>query len=497
MAAYSRLIEELGELGSLSQIGSILSWDQETLMPPRGIGDRAKQLSLLSTLIHRRATSDTLKGLIEEAEKEELDEYQRSIVRETKRDYEKAVTLPESLVKEIAETRPKAIEAWSKAKQDDDFPLFAPLLEKVLDQQISVAECYGYEDTPYDAALDQYEPHLLTRDVKVVFAELRERYVPLVKRILDGVEEDYDAPFAGMQFPSSKQMDLSRTLIKGIGYDLEGGRLDLSRHPFTTGSNGDVRVTTWVDETCLKPSIFASVHEAGHGMYVQGHLEKYWNTPLGEVASLSLHESQSRLWENIIGRSRGFWHHYWPEVVSTFPAMEEKGMEAWYRHVNSVKRSYIRVEADEVTYNLHILLRFEIEQRMIGGNIDISEIPHVWNDLMEKYVGIRPQNDTQGCLQDIHWSMSSMGYFPTYALGNLLTAQIFDSARKAMPDLETDISTGQFSPLLDWLRSEIHQYGRMYTFPEMTQRVTGQPLKVDFFINYIKEKYGELYGLSL
>jgi len=493
---YDKLVEFNKETSYLDQAASILHWDQETYMPPGAVEDRAAQLSTLSAMIHQRNTSSTFGDLLSGLKNDKtLSETQSAVVREYSRKYERMTSLPEELVREITKTQSLAQQAWAKARKENDYPAFRPFLDKMIELKQKEAECVGYDDKPYDALLDEYEPYMTCREVTEVFSRLRDRLVPIVEKIAAAAEIDDSILTRG--YPLDRQEQFSKAIVTDLGYDWDHGRLDITAHPFTTGGNRDVRITTRYSEEDLRPALFASIHEAGHALYEQGYLEEHYHTPMAEPISLGIHESQSRMWENLIGRGLPFWQHYLPKLKETFPNMTDVGLVQFHRAINKVKPSFIRVEADEVTYNLHILLRYEIETEIFDGKITAEEMPSVWNERFEKYLGITPPDDANGCLQDIHWSMGLFGYFPTYALGNLYSAQFLNAARKTIPDLGSEVSRGEFKTLLGWLRHNIHQHGKFYPAQELAEKVTRERLNEDHFISYLKEKYSQIYEVSL
>jgi carboxypeptidase Taq len=369
-------------------------------------------------------------------------------------------------------------------------------LEKIVDLTLQKAEALGYDENPYDALLDEFEPGMKTAQVAALFEEMRAGLVPLVEAISDRVAA-VDGSLFDQGFDRDKQWEFGIEVLTALGFDFDRGRQDIAAHPFTTSfSTNDVRLTTRVYPHQFKTAIFGSIHESGHGMYNQGFDPTLNRTLLSSGASLGVHESQSRLWENIVGRSRGFWIHWLPRLKHYFPIqLDGISVEHFYRAINRVHPSFIRVEADEVTYNLHIFLRFEIENLMIQGQVKIADLPELWNDRMEEYLGIRPADAAQGVLQDVHWSHGLIGYFPTYALGNLLSVQLYNLAVADRPEIPASIKAGEYSPLLDWMRDHIHVHGRKYTPVELIERETGGPIRTGPFLEYIQTKYSEIYDL--
>lgn len=495
-AAYQKLVERIGEIGRLEAIQTLLEWDQETCMPAKATPMRAEETALLAGLIHERRTSAELGDLLNASDAGADGPVAATNIRETRRLYERAVKVPTELVKEISHTTTMAKEAWLRARKDSSFPTFAPWLEKLTDLKRRVADLIGYDDRPYDALLDEFEPGARTADIAALFAEVREFLVPLVKTIAESKRQP-DASILTREYPRAAQEALCRQVAEAMGYDFDAGRLDVSAHPFTLGMTcWDVRITTRYDERYLPSSLFGTIHEVGHALYEQGLEPAHAFTPMGQSVSLGVHESQSRMWENLVGRSREFWEHHLPIARTLFPrALGGVSLDDFHAAVNAVRPSLIRVEADEVTYNLHVMLRFELEQDLLDGKLVVRDVPDAWNARMSDFLGLSPPDDATGCLQDIHWSMGAFGYFPTYALGNLFAAQFFDAARRDMPDLPEHIRRGEFRPLLAWLRNNIHRHGQRWRADELIRQVSGRPLSTGPFATYIEEKFKPLYGL--
>ena len=493
---YKDFLGMVMELGALDQIGGLLSWDEETYIPPGAVPDRAIQKATLTGIVHERLTSRKMGRLLRALAKDPgLNADQKVIVRETMRKYKRATSIPKELLQEISRTESLAMQAWIQARKEKSYKKFEPMLKKMLGLKARVAECVGYDHRPYDALLDEYEPYMKSTEVEALFSRFRDKLVPLVSKITGcGVKVD-ESPALG-KFPEDKQREFLLEVVKGIGYDLNCGRMDVAPHPFTVGSMRDVRITVRYDTGDVRPAIFGAIHEAGHGMYEQGYLEKYYRTPLAEAISLGIHESQSRMWENIVGRSLPFWKHFLPGLQRTFPSMSGVRVEDFHRAVNTVKKSFIRVEADEVTYNLHIMLRFEVENAIFEGKLKTPEIPQFWNERFENYLGLEVPDDSQGCLQDIHWSIGAIGYFPTYSLGTIYATQLYDKAKKDVPGLEDQFAEGNFADFLGWLRKNIHNQGKRYGASDLIKKVTGERLNEDHFLAYLKQKYGAIYGIS-
>ena len=499
MSQLDKLKVRLAEVCDLKGAGALLSWDQQTYMPTGGGPARAEQLATLETLAHEQFTSEQvgewLEGAAVETQALSYDSDDASLVRLTRREYDKARRLPPALVAEIARQTSLGMETWVKARADSDFGLFQDSLQTIVGLQRELADCLGYRERKYDALLDQYEPGMESADLERLFADLKTGLVPLVQDIsqkLDRVEDDLLHQF----FPIEKQRTFGLELAEKIGFDLSRGRQDQSVHPFCTSfSIHDVRITTRFDEKFLPSALFGTLHEAGHALYEQGVGAALERTPLGNGTSLGIHESQSRLWENLVGRSRGFWKFAYPRLQQTFPQeLASCSLETFYRAINRVEPSLIRVEADEVTYNLHIMLRYELEAGLIEDDLPVEDLPGAWNSKMQSYLGISPPNDALGVLQDVHWSHGLFGYFPTYSLGNLVSVQFYEQAGQENPAIPGEIERGEFSNLLSWLRTHVHQHGRKFMPAELVQRVTGGGLTAAPFIGYLKAKYGEIYS---
>jgi len=484
------LRSHLARITHLNQAAAVLEWDMETYMPTGGAEARSKQVATLRSMAHELLVSDETASLLDRAKPTSaIDE---DLVRVVLKDAEKASRVPSSLIAALAEASGRAKGAWQEARSTNTFALFAPHLERIVDLCIQHAEALGYTEQPYDALLDQYEEGATTQKVSDVFEEVRSQLVPFVKEIT-GTRMSCEGPLH-REYPEAEQWAFGLRMAERIGYDLDHGRQDRSAHPFSTSfSTTDVRITTRLEERFFNPAFFGTLHEAGHAIYEQGIDPALEGTPLADGTSLGMHESQSRLWENLIGRSLPFWEYAYPEAQKAFPqALSDVSLDAFYRAINSVSPSTIRVEADEVTYNLHIMLRFELEQKMITGAVAVADLPQEWNDRMEAWLGIRPLNDSEGVLQDIHWSLGAIGYFPTYALGNLMSVQLFDAAKAAIPNLDEHFRAGDFSPLLGWLRTNVHQWGRRRTASEILVAATGSDLDATPWMTYLRRKYEAL-----
>jgi carboxypeptidase Taq len=480
-------------------IDAALGWDERTQLPPAGGEYRAEQSTLLAGLIHQRWVDpkfgQQLEELAESRLAADLQNDASVVIRRLKRQRDKKIKLPQTLVEELARTAVLGQQAWQEARKNDDFPAFRPLLEKTIELKRQQAEALGYPQCPYDALLDEYEPEALTADLRPVLEGLREELVPLVAKIQASRRRPNTA-LLHRKFPVEVQDRFGREAAAKIGFDFTRGRLDVTTHPFcTTLGPHDCRITTRYDDTFFNSAFFGILHEAGHGLYEQGLPIENYGLPSGEAISLGIHESQSRLWENLVGRSRAFWTFYYPLAQQQFPAaLGDVALDDFYFAINDVRPSLVRVEADEATYNLHILIRFELERALLDGELEAAELPMAWNEKYQQYLGITPPNDREGVLQDVHWSAGLIGYFPTYSLGNLYAAQFFAQARKELGNLDETFGRGDFRPLLDWLRQNIHRHGQRWTASELVERVTGRPLSAKPLVEYLQAKLGPLYG---
>ncbi|MCI0722991.1 MAG: carboxypeptidase M32 [Acidobacteria bacterium] len=498
MTKLEELKERLGVVSDLNGAASVLGWDQQTYMPPGGAAARAEQLATLGRLAHEALISDQVGELLEGAAAEVAgsgaDSDESCLLRVVRRDYEKARKVPPALVAEIARATSLGMEIWVRARKESHFPSFQPALQRILDLHRDLAQCLGFEESPYDALLDQYEPGMKKSELVRIFSELKSGLVPLVQSISERLDRVDDAVLR-RHYSEKAQWEFGVDVARRLGYDFQRGRQDKSVHPFTTSfSISDVRITTRVDERFLPTALFGTLHECGHALYEQGVSQNLERTPLAGGASLGIHESQSRLWENVVGRSRNFWRFFFPRLQQAFlQSLQDVSLESFYRSINRVEPSLIRVEADEVTYNLHILLRFELEGNLLEGRLALADLPEAWNAGMKESLGIAPPDDAQGVLQDVHWSNGLIGYFPTYSLGNLLSVQLFEKARSVIPSLEAQIDQGNFGPLLAWLRENVHQHGRKFLPLPLVERATGGPLQAAPYLHYLRDKYTEIY----
>jgi len=497
---WERVRGEIYSASLLASIESLLSWDEQTKMPPANAEYRAEQVSYLSGLIHERWTQPVLGTWLGElgqvSDEEDPVGSIRANVRELRRRHDLRVKVPKALVEELAKTAILAQQAWVEARKAKKFAGFAPWLSRMIDLKREEAAALKNGDRLYDALLDQYEPGETSANVGGVLRELRESLVPLVEAIV-GSGKRPPRELLGREFPVEGQRALAEHAVTAMGFDFSRGRLDVAPHPFcSTIGPHDCRLTTRYNSRDLGGAFYSTLHEAGHGMYEQGLPAAEFFLPLGEAISLGIHESQSRMWENLVGRSRGFWQWMLPQARKQFPdTLGDATLDTIYFAVNDVRPSLIRTESDEATYNLHILVRYELESDLIENRLQVSDLPSAWNAKYRQNVGVVAEDDAEGVLQDIHWSAGLVGYFPTYTLGNLYAAQFYAQAEKDLGSLELQFARGEFRPLLEWLRTNIHQYGQRYRAPEMVQRVTGGPLSHEPLMAYLRGKLGPLYGI--
>lgn len=497
--ALLQLKARLAEFTDLVYAGYVLEWDQQTYMPPGGAAGRAEQLATLSKIAHEKITEEAVGELLEQAAQQvkdlDPDSDDARLVTMTAREYRRRRQIPATLMAELKHTTGAAHTVWAQARADKNFRLFQPYLEKIFDLKRQVADCFPDQESIYDPLLEEFEPGMKASAVREVFAGLKRDVVPLVRAI--AAQPEIDDALLYRHYAEQKQWDFGLDVVQRFGYDFERGRQDKTAHPFTiTFSQGDVRITTRVHPNHLTSALLSTMHEGGHALYEQGLGPTLARTPLSDGASLGIHESQSRMWENLVGRSLGFWKFFYPRLQATFPEeLPAVDLGTFYRILNKVKPSFIRVEADEVTYNLHTMLRFELEVDVLEGRLAVKDLPAAWNAKVEEYLGLKVPDDSQGVLQDVHWSAGYIGYFPTYTLGNIASVQFFQKACQDMPMIPNDIERGEFKSLLTWLRDSIHRHGRKFMPAELIQRVTGQPLNAAPYVNYLKRKYTEIYCL--
>ena len=491
--AFLKLRSRGKELALLGATGGLLGWDQETLLPPKGHSFRAEQSAQIAGLSHRLATSPEIARWLDDCSSAfPADSAEAACIARWRHDYLRATRIPTELVEENEKASALSRSAWVEARKKSDFASFAPHLEKLLSLSRKMADLWGYSDQPYDALLEGYEPSWRARDVAALFAKLQPRLVSIAEKAFSLSSPSSRKNLQG-HYPRANQEAFLQKLLPRIGFDISAGRLDSSTHPFCSGLGpGDTRMTTRYDESDFMVSLYGVLHEAGHGLYDQGLPESQIGTPLGQAASLGIHESQSRLWENRVGRDLSFWKSWWPDLVQAFPSLAGHSPDTAWRASNAVERSFIRVEADEVTYDLHILLRFELETQLLKGDLAVRDLPYVWNELFKKLLGLKVPDDAHGCLQDIHWSLGGFGYFPTYTLGNLTSSQLWQAAHRDLPSLPNSIETRDYAPLLRWLREKIHSHGRRYTAAELVQRATGKALDPEDHLSILEAKVNAL-----
>jgi len=496
--SYETLLEEYRRVANVREATGVLRWDQQVMMPEEGTPARSQQLSTLSSLSHDLLTDDNVGDALDALESESLTDEQAGVVREIRRQYDRAIAVPSELVEEISTTASEALPAWESAKAEDDFESFAPYLRKHVELKREYAEHIDPDRDPYEVLFEDFEPCLSLERAETILESMRETLVPMIEEIRESdVDLATDAFTALGTYPEAEQEALCRDALTTLGYPWERGRLDTASHPFSTGTTFDARVTTRFDDSDPLGSLTSTIHEFGHATYTHGLPDDAYGSPLGEDRDLSVHESQSRLWENHVGRSRAFWEGFLPTVQEHFPQAADVTAEEAYEAVNQVyEDNLIRVEADELTYHLHIVVRFEIERALIRGELDVDDVPEVWNDKYEEYLGIRPETDSEGCLQDIHWSHGNFGYFPTYSLGSAMAAQLYAAAEAELGAFDDDIAAGEFDALHEWLTENVHRHGARYETNELVERATGSDFTADAFVDYVTEKYGTLYDLE-
>lgn len=498
------ILKELLEASHLEGVEALLSWDQDTYMPEGAGAARAEQVAYISTLMHDKRVGEPLKNALEQLIDLETGELRIMTLsdRETRqlkeiwRDYRMEALLPSEFVTDLAKHASVSQQAWVRARKDNDFAFFEPFLTKMVELQKEKANYLGIGDTPYDSLLDQFEPEMTSARVAELFGEIRERLVPLIQSINE-VKHRVNGSVLTREYDVDDQWDFGIAMLAAIGFDRNIGRQDRSAHPFTTSTHPtDVRTTTRLRENDLKSALLSTLHEGGHALYEQGLPVEEYGNPLGQSISLGIHESQSRLWENLIGLSPAFWRFAYPKLQAKFPdQLRNTDRDKFYAAMNRVRPSMVRVEADEATYNLHIMLRFEIEKMVINEDFPVADLPGLWNEKMEEYLGITPATDSEGVLQDVHWSFGAFGYFPTYTLGNLYSVQFFNQALLDIAGLDESCARGDFSGLLAWLRKNIHSVGRGRKASELVLELTGQPLSAKPFMDYLEAKYKTLYSL--
>lgn len=495
--SFDKLVREIHDLQSAI---AVLDWDQNVNLPAKGTEDRARQIATLSRLLHQKKTAPAFGELVDELEhalpQYHPESYENCLIKKMRHEYNRNVKVPPTLVAELAQATSEGLTQWERAKAAADFTIFAPFLSTIVALKKAYAQCFKPYDHIYDALLDDFEPGMKTARIKAIFDVLRQEQVALVKKIAACAQVNDD--FLHQNYNTDQQLEFSRYVIEQFGYDWHRGRMDLSSHPFqiTFGAN-DARITTRTDPNYLNSAIFGTFHESGHAIYELGINNILAGTPLYDGASAAVHESQSRLWENIIGRSLEFWTHMYPELRKRFPRqLADIEVEAFHRGINKVTPSCIRIDADEATYNLHIMLRMDIEILLLEGQLEIEDLPEIWNAKMSEYLDVTPESHAQGVLQDIHWSIGLFGYFPSYAIGNVIASQVWEKIETAMPNLKDQIQTGDFSPLRKWLGENLHRHGAKFKPADLIQRVTGEEINSRAYMRYLNNKYGRLYGFE-
>jgi carboxypeptidase Taq len=495
VAAYTELVALLKRTHTLGSVSELLSWDEQVNLPTDSADQRSEQQSVLADVSHAAASNPRIGELLTALETAgpTLSADERVLVAQARRDFDRATKLPAEYVREKAVQGSRGYHAWAKAKNDSDFANYAPVLEKNLELAKREAAYLGWGDRAYDYMIDKHDPGMTAAVIDKLFSELKSELLPFVRKLAAWRVHPTTALFRG--FPADSQKTFLRQVTEEIGFDFRRGRIDVSLHPFCSGTGADVRMTTRFKEDEPLDSLFSAIHETGHGLYEQGLPPAHFGTALGMHAGMSAHESQSRLWENQIGRSRGFWKHFEPKFRAQFP-MQTAGVtsEGLYLAINAVEPTLIRVDADEVNYNLHIILRFELEKKLFTGELKVRDLPAAWNAASRELVGLEPSNDREGVLQDVHWSDGAFGYFPSYCLGNMMAAQLWYRALALRPELEEDFARGDFSWMLRWLRENVHSQGRRGTAQELMKRVTGESLSPVPLVRYLRERYGSLYS---
>ena len=493
-AAYAELVSRLKRAHVLGTVNGLMAWDEQVNLPPDSADLRGEQLALLAELQHAAASDarigETLTLL--EGRPDELTADQRVVLKNSRRDFDRVVKLPSEYVREKARHSSQAFHAWARCKAAADFAGYVPFLEKQLELAKQEAAYLGYAAAPYDYMIDRHDPGMTAAVIERLFAELTGGLVPFMREIVSSPVKARTGLFRG--FPVEQQRAFLHAVTERLGFNYRRGRIDVSLHPFCEGSAADIRMTTRFDKDNPLDSLFSAIHETGHGMYEQGTRLEHQGTPLGQAVGMGVHESQSRLWENQVARSRPFWRFFEPRFRETFSAqLGAVSSDELYRAVNAVRPTLIRVDADEVTYNLHIILRFEIEKRLFAGTLAVQDLPTAWNALAQELLGLTPANDREGVLQDVHWSGGMFGYFPSYCLGNMMASQFWYKVHGDLTGLEEDFARGDFSRLLGWLRRNIHEQGRRHDTQELVKVVTGEPLTPKYLLRYLRERYGPLY----
>lgn len=498
MATFDDLQTVMHRVADIGAAAAVLGWDQETYMPEGAVASRSEQMATLSSLVHHYMTNDEARMAVAASSSyiESLTPRQRLVVSTFIKDHERSLKLPSDLVSDLARVAALSNDAWKRAKDAADFSIFQPLLERTVELKRREADLLGPAEHPYDNLLNDFEPGLTARQVTPIFERLRVGTESILAAIGPNTSKVSD-DVLHRSYPEEKQLAFAKQIIDALGFSTKTGRVDISAHPFCTSfASTDVRLTTRIRRNDLRSCLFGLIHEAGHGMYEQGLSPELARTPSGQGASMGIHESQSLFWENVIARSQEFWQWALPKLKVAFPdQVGDQTPESFFKAINVIRPSLNRVESDELTYNLHIILRFEIERALIDGSLAVKDIPDIWNAKMMQSFGIVPPNDAEGCLQDVHWSFGGIGYFPSYTLGKLYAAMEWNALHKAMPDVKDRIANGDFAPIKEWLRTNIHEYGRTETPAQIVQRVCGRPLTEDDFLAYVSDKSKLVYNI--
>ena len=494
--SYKKFEKKYKKIADINYSIAVLNWDQETYMPKKGAEKRAQQIATLSGIAHEMGTSKKLGKLLKKLKKaQKMSKIEQKNIKLALKDFKTAQKFSTDFVMKEAKAISVAFQAWIKAREEDNFELYIPALTEIVKIQREKAEILGYNDHPYNALMNTYEPGATVKDIDTLFADVKKNLSPFTEKIF--AKNKPDNKFMFQHFPHQKQWDFGMDILTQFGFDFDAGRQDLSEHPFTTGFNAqDIRLTTRVVEDNFYDMLWSCIHEGGHGLYEQGLPTDQYGMPCGEAISLGIHESQSRLYENNVGRSKTFWQSNYPKLQEVFPEnLKKVSFEDYYQGINIVEPSLIRTDADELTYHFHIMIRYDIEKRLIEGSIEVKDLAKEWNAAYKKYLNIDVPSDKVGVLQDVHWAHGGFGYFPTYSLGSFYAAQFFKKAKADVKDLEKEIKKGNMEPLLTWLRENIHQYGKFYSAQEVCEKATGEKLNFKYFMEYVEEKYGEIYSL--
>ncbi|MBK8390129.1 MAG: carboxypeptidase M32 [Saprospiraceae bacterium] len=497
VSSYKKLKERMSRLADINGAIAALSWDKETYLPPKSDRFRSQQIATLSSISHEEFTSDETRDLLAKtATIKNLTAKEKKNLLVLQKEFDKSVRFSKEFVVKRSMIISQAFHHWVEAKEKNNFKLFAPALDQLINLKREEAAILGKNTHPYNNLLEEYEPGATVEKLDGLFEEVRSKLLPMISKIREA--KPVKSSFLKKEYPQGKQWDFGLSLLNSIGYDFDRGRQDISHHPFTIGiAPDDVRITTRIDENDFSNMTFSCLHEAGHALYEQGLDINEYGLPCGGPASLAIHESQSRLWENHVGRSMNFWQAHYPGLQKEFKSLKKVGLKDFYYGINKVKPNLIRTEADELHYHIHVMIRYEIEKEMLMGNLDAAGAQEQWKSKYKDYLGLDIQDDSEGILQDVHWSHGSFGYFPTYSMGSFYAAQFFKQAQKDLTDLDEQIAKGNTAPLLQWLRENIHQHGRRYEAEELCKRVTGKPLNLKAFIDHAKEKYSDIYRINL